>query len=126
MPAATTTSSLNFVVLRGECSAAPEPRTLESGSRLTSLALRVHTSGDGPRTSVPITWWDPPAWADALEAGDELVVMGVVRRRFFRVGGGGAGAKVEVEAQHVARASDRRRVATLVRRATRVIETIEP
>ncbi len=110
---------LNLAVLWGVCSTAAEVRELASGRRLVSLAVRTPvTPGRGRRatatgasasatyaraTSVPVTVWDPPGWAEGLAAGDPVVVVGVVRRRFFAMASGGRGARSEVEAHHVAR-----------------------
>jgi single-strand DNA-binding protein len=50
--------------------------------------------------SVPVAWFDPPAAASGLVAGDEVVVVGRVRRRFFRAGGATA-SRTEVVAAKV-------------------------
>ena len=116
----------NVAVLWGPCSTGVEVRVLTSGARVASLALatpitapgRRGTGGRGPRqasTSVPVTVWDPPVWLEAVEAGDELVVIGSVRRRFFTTASGGRGAKVEVEAWQVARSTPARRERLLAR-----------
>jgi len=110
---ADTDAGLHLAVLWGRCSAGVEIRTLESGRRLASFAVRT-PAGAPPRrrpggtdsaTSVPVTVWDPPAWLEAVEADDPLVVIGTVRRRFFAIRSGGRGAKAEVEAVTVARAT---------------------
>ncbi|MGH9048148.1 MAG: single-stranded DNA-binding protein [Acidimicrobiia bacterium] len=107
---------LNLSVLVGPCSTPPEIRELASGTRLAILAVRVPASGDRT-TSVPVSVWGPPAWVETLAAGDEVVVVGRVRRRFFRVAAGGTGSRVEVESEAIARAADGRRRAALRRRA---------
>ena len=91
--------SVNVSVLCGACSGPPEIRVLESGSRLATLALRC-PSGDDRATSVPVTVWDPPAWLETVAAGDRLVVVGRLRRRFFQRPGG-VGSRVDVEAELV-------------------------
>jgi len=107
---------LNLAVIWGICSAPPELRTLGSGSRVASLAVRTPASASARRgrgavtataTSVPITVWDPPAWVETLDAGDAVVVVGSVRRRFFATRTGARGAKAEVEAATIAKATDR-------------------
>ncbi len=107
---------LNLSVLVGPCSGPPEIRELASGTRLATLAVRVPATDDRA-TSVPVSVWDPPAWIEELAAGDEVVVMGRVHRRFFRVAAGGTGSRVEVESKAIARATDGRRRAALRRRA---------
>jgi hypothetical protein len=115
----TEATTVNLAVLRGVCSNAPEVRVLESGRRLASLALRTH--GPGARaTSVPVTVWEPPAWLESVDAGEELVVVGAVHRRFFKTATGLA-AKAEVEAAYIARAT-RQRLATAWRRAEDALE----
>lgn len=113
----------NLVVLRGRVSAAPVLRVLPSGSRLVTLAVRVPT-GEGSRTSVPVACWDPATWVEAVDAGDELVVTGTVRRRFFRTGGA-TGSRVEVRAVAIGRAGDRRRRDALARRARAELATLD-
>ena len=67
---------------------------------------------------------EPGGLGRVLDAGDEVVVVGRVRRRFFRAGGATA-SRVEVEAEVVARARDRRRVQAALRRATETFEVLE-
>jgi hypothetical protein len=106
---------LNLAVVWGPCSGAVEVRTLDSGTRVASLAVRTPAiasrrrgrAGNATATSVPVTVWDPPAWVDTLEAGDVVVVVGTIRRRFFATRGGGRGAKSEVEAISIAKATPR-------------------
>lgn len=109
---------LNLAVVWGPCSAGVEVRTLESGSRMASLSIRTPAAAPRGRgrnpdpaapkpaaTSVPITVWEPPAWVETLEAGDVVIVVGSVRRRFFATRAGGRGAKSEVEAVTIAKAT---------------------
>jgi hypothetical protein len=114
---------LNVSVLAGPCSGAPEIRKLTSGTRLATLAVRVPASGDRA-TSVPVSVWEPPAWIETLAAGDEVVVVGRVLRRFFQVAGGGTGSRVEVESEAIARATDGRRRAALRRRAETALASL--
>ena len=75
------------------------------------VQLQVTTRLETETLSMPVACWNPPAWVEALEPGDEIVVVGRVRRRFFRAGGATA-SRVELEADVIARAGDRRRVAS--------------
>ncbi len=61
---------------------------------------------------------------EALEVGDEMVVLGAVRRRFFRAGGATA-VGVEIEAEVVCRARDRRRSRALHRRIEELLEALD-
>ncbi len=75
----------NLVVLRGTVTMEPSMRELKGG---VVLQFDVSTPLDGSSTSVPVAWHDPtPSQASSFGAGDEVVVTGTVRRRFFRVGG---------------------------------------
>jgi single-stranded DNA-binding protein len=116
-------SSLNLCLIRGETSAEPELRVLASGTRLAVLSVRVRTTG-APATSVPVAVWDPPARVEALEPGTEVVVVGRVVRRFFRTATGGPGSRVEVQADLVTPAGDRRKLTQALRRAERVLDAL--
>lgn len=79
---------LNVVAIRGRLSRPAEERVLPaSGERLVGLDLTVRREGADKAESVPVVWHDPPTAASALDTGDEVVVVGHVARRFFRVGG---------------------------------------
>jgi single-stranded DNA-binding protein len=113
-----TALAVNLGVLYGPCSAAPEIRVLESGTRLATLAIRCPV-GHGAverATSVPVTVWDPPAWVETLAPDDLVVVVGRLRRRFFQRPGG-VGSRVDLEAELIGRGRDRRRIEAAMRRA---------
>jgi single-strand DNA-binding protein len=111
---------MNVVVLAGVLSRAPEERELPSGDHL--VAYEVTTSEQGRKAdSVPVVWPDPPAGAIAFEPGAEVVVVGRVRRRFFRAGGA-TQSRTEVIAESVLRPSQRRRVSAAIARARDQLE----
>jgi hypothetical protein len=112
--------AVNLSVVCGACSAAPEFRVLDSGTRLASLAIRCPASGDRA-TSVPVTVWNPPAWLETLEPGETVVVVGRLRRRFYQRPGG-VGSRVDIEADTIGRARDRRRIDAARRRAFAELE----
>jgi single-stranded DNA-binding protein len=114
--------AVNLSVLCGPCSTAPEVRVLDSGTRVASLAVRCPT-GDERATSVPVTVWDPPAWVEALVPGDPVVVVGRLRRRFYQRPGG-VNARVDVEADLIGRARDRRRRDAAHRRARAALDLL--
>jgi single-strand DNA-binding protein len=114
--------SLNFAVVRGHCSSPASTRVLESGQALAQL--QVTTRGSDHALSVPVAVWDPPRWVESLDTGDEVVVLGRVRRRFFRTSGGTA-SRVELEAEFVARARDRRRLAAARRRIEEALAPLD-
>ena len=120
----TVDGGLNLAVLRGPCSGPPEVHSLPSGRRLASLAVRVREPDDAKSTSVPVTVWEPPAWVETLAGGEPLVIVGRVRRRFFRTSIGGTGARVDVECDAIAKAGDRRRLDALRRRAETTLDRL--
>jgi single-strand DNA-binding protein len=79
-------SGTNVTVLVGTLGRAPEARTLSSGDRVLSLEVTVRPDGAAAE-SVPVAWYDPPQPAVLWIAGEELLVVGRTRRRFFRAGG---------------------------------------
>ena len=117
------TTSLNVAVLRGACSSPADVRVLPSEQVLAQL--QVTTRVGGRAMSVPVAVLDPPAWVEALDTGDEVVVVGHVRRRFFRVAGTTA-SRVEIVAETVAPARDRRRLRTARRRIEELLEGVAP
>lgn len=105
---------MNHVVLVGLLTSTPQHRILTSGAVLWSL--EVSTMGaDGTRWSVPVAWFDPPMPLEC-SMGDEVVVIGAVRRRFFR-GAQGTQSRTEVVASSVTPLVDRRRCRRLLRAA---------
>ena len=116
--------TVNLVVLRGVASGPAEVRTLDSGLRIASLSVRVHALDPGS-TSVPVAVREPAGWVEDLDEGDPLVVVGALRRRFFRTASGSTGARVEVEARIVGKGTDRRRLESARRRADTELDGLE-
>jgi single-strand DNA-binding protein len=114
--------SFNIAIVRGACSSPPELRVLASNQRLAQLQLTTRV--DGRAMSVPVTITNPPAWVEALDTGDEVVIAGAVRRRFFRSAGATA-SRVEIEAEIVCRARDRRRSKGLRRRVEALLDDLD-
>ena len=114
---------LNLVVVRGECSGPAELRELESGRRLAALSVRA-PGPDGRSTSVPVTVWEPAAWVEDLAEGADVIVVGAVRRRFFRTAVGGAAARVDVEAVFIGRAGQRRQLDAALRRTQETLDLL--
>lgn len=105
-----TTMSLdatNVALLRGWLSSAPRRRELPSGSVV--VELDVTTRGERGATSVPVAWFDPGSNVEALAEGDEVIVVGHVRRRFYR-SGSLTQSRTEVVAQRVVPAGRRAQV----------------
>lgn len=76
----------NLAVLVGTLTRPPELRPLPSGDHVHALELSVHPA-DGAVESVPVAWPNGPASALRWPKGTELLVIGRVRRRFFRAAG---------------------------------------
>ena len=90
---------MNVVVVRGRLSRPAEERVLESRTRLVTLELTVPRPGERA-DSVPVAWMGAPASAARLDTGEEVLVIGRVRRRFFRTGSG-TQSRTEVVAERV-------------------------
>lgn len=91
---------MNLVILRGVLSRPADARELRSGDVVVSYDVTVPGPADGPAESVPVVWFTPPAGAAAYEAETDVVVVGRVRRRFFR-SGGSTQSRTEVVAARV-------------------------
>ncbi len=101
---------VNEVRLVGRVSAAPQTRTLPSGSEVVLFRLVVRRTADrrgegGPSVdTIDVACWSGRARqrARALRENDGVEVVGSLRRRFFR-GSGGLASRYEVEAISVRR-----------------------
>jgi single-strand DNA-binding protein len=101
----------NVVVLRGRVTSEPRRRELPSGSVVVSV--EVTTRSEGLTASVPVEWIDPTI---ELTADTDVVVVGHVRRRFFRVRGA-TESRTEVVAERIVPAGRTREVRRAVDRA---------
>jgi hypothetical protein len=108
---------MNVVFLQGRLSSDPVLRELASGSRL--LSLEVSTDTDTGTANVPVAWFDPPTVPD-WAAGVDIVVHGLVKRRFYR-GPSGTQSRTEVVATEVCEASKRRQVQRLLGHAVEAL-----
>lgn len=106
---------MNVVVLRGKLSRAPDERALESGARLVRFEVTTRDD-DGGADTAPVSWLGAPAGAANFDAGDEVLVVGRVRRRWFRRGPA-TESRVEVSADAVVSARQRKRVQAALDRA---------
>ena len=100
-------SEHNLVLLRGVLAAEATIRELPAGG--TVGQFDVITSDESGTRTVPVAWTDPPATGLPVGVGDDMVVVGHVNRRFFRVGGA-TQSRTEVVAEQVVAGDDRRRV----------------
>jgi hypothetical protein len=93
---------------------------LPSGDRLVGLEVTV-AGPEGKAETVPVVWFGAPASAVALDADQEVVVVGRVRRRFFRAGTV-TQSRTEVVAEVVLPASQTKRVRTALAAAAARME----
>jgi single-strand DNA-binding protein len=108
-------SAMNIAVLRGTLSSPPVERTLPSGSRLVNYEVTTPDPAGGPADTAPVAWFDPPSRLPAVGQGDEVVVLGRVRRRFFRTAAGATASRTEVVAERVVPARPAARVERVLR-----------
>ena len=98
---------MNIVIVSGQLSSEPTVRELQSGSVLHSYELTTRV--DTVAVSVPLVWFDPPKKV-SVGAGDEVVAVGTVRRRFYRTGGA-TQSRTEVVVETLCKMGDKRSVA---------------
>ena len=110
---------MNVVVLQGVLSRAAEWRALPSGDTLVAYEVTTRDA-EGRARTVPVAWPGGPAEA-LLDQGTEVVVAGVVQRRYFRAAGA-TQSRTEVVASGVVAATDRRRARRLVEAARRALD----
>jgi len=111
---------LNVVVVGGVVSRPAQLVELPSGGRLVHLEVTVRPL-EGPAETVPVSWFDPPAWAGDLQVGMEVVVAGRVRRRFFRAGGV-TQSRTEVVAARGTCSTSQRQVVSILRDAVGALQ----
>ncbi|MCU1485626.1 MAG: hypothetical protein JWN67_2372 [Actinomycetia bacterium] len=104
---------MNITVLQGYLTRPPEVRSLPSGDDLVAYEVTVPAAPGRHAESVPVVWFAAPPSAGTLEAESEVVVIGRVRRRFFRAGGR-TQSRTEVVADQVVPARQAKRAARLV------------
>ncbi len=113
------TALSNLAVIRGTVPAEPQIRDLPGGGIVVQfdVTTRIDTKGREANVSVPIAWNDPTsAQLGVVVTGAELVVVGTVRRRFFRVGGA-TQSRTEVVADAVIPARRHKGVVAALREA---------
>lgn len=89
---------MNIVVLQGTLSSEPVERTLPSG--LTISDWTVSTQVDGAKLKVPVQWTEPNKAVQRFAKGDEVIITGSVRQRFYQAGGI-LMSRTEVVGEHV-------------------------
>jgi single-strand DNA-binding protein len=108
---------VNVAVVRGTVASTPTVRRLPSGSSVVQLDVTTRLASG--TTSVPVVIHDR---AVDVVAGDDVVVVGHVARRFFRVGGA-TQSRTEVVADGVVLAG---RAATAAKLVARALASLTP
>jgi single-strand DNA-binding protein len=114
--------SINVVCLAGRLSRPAEEKVLQSGDRLVALEVTVPREGERGET-VPVVWFGAPASAAGLDVEQAVVVVGRVRRRFFRAGAV-TQSRTEVVADAVVPAGQHKRVESALRRAQQALSQL--
>ncbi len=110
----------NVVALVGRLARPAEWRELPSGDRLVAYEVTVERPGDKAE-GVPVVWLGAPAAAADHDVGERVVVVGRVRRRFFRAGGS-TQSRTEVVAETVVSARHGKRARGALERARGVLD----
>lgn len=114
---------VNLAVLTGTLVKAPEPRLLADGTTVWELDVAIRHEARAAAT-VPVSWSTPPPAVDPASwaPGEELLVVGAVRRRFYRAGGATV-SRTDVLADAVVPARQRKRAATVLAEALAPLKT---
>ena len=105
----------NIVVIRGTITSPPVIRDLPSGVTVTNL--EVTSRSESLTASVPVVFDGAMA---TVGQGDEVIVVGHVRRRFFR-SGGSTQSRTEVVASAVVPGRQRKRVERSIATAVAIL-----
>jgi single-strand DNA-binding protein len=106
---------MNVCIIQGRITRPPEHRVAGDGRSMVTYEVAAERPGGGTE-SVPVVWEAAPAVAVDLDVDAEVVVVGRVRRRWFR-SGGATQSRTEVVATGVVPRRAAKRVAKLVRDA---------
>ncbi len=117
-------ATINLVVLVGRLARPPEQRELPSGDRLVSYEVTVTRPG-ARAEGVPVVWLEAPAAATDYGVDEVVLVVGRVRRRFFRAGGA-TQSRTEVVADMVIPARMGKRARAALKAACNRIEEALP
>lgn len=109
-PSDSPSTPTNLVVLQGRTANSPALRDLPSGNVVAQFDVVTPIDGRAATNAVPVAWTDPSS-SDLARVGEgvDVVVVGTVRRRFFRVGGA-TQSRTEVVAESVIPARRRKQV----------------
>ena len=114
----------NVVVLIGRLARPALLRQLPSGDSLVEYQITVPRPGQRA-DSVPVVWEHPPPAATAYDTDDEVLVLGRVRRRFFRAGAR-TESRTEVVAERVVGARQAKRVRAALEAVQAQLDEAQP
>lgn len=114
---------MNLAILTGRLARPAEHRSLPSGDPVAYLDVTVE-GPDQKHETVNVAVYSPPASTLSLDEGDEVIVVGRVRRRFYRTAAR-LESRTEVVAEGVARPRQARKAASLVERARLVLDDLD-
>src|SRR5829696_2745486 len=112
---------MNVCIIQGRITRPPEQRVAGDGRTLVTYEVAVERA-EGSAESVPVVWEGAPAVAIDLDVDAEVVVVGRVRRRWFR-SGGATQSRTEVVAEGVVPRRSTKRVAKLVADALTAVDS---
>jgi len=115
---------INVVVAVGRLTRPAELRVLPSGDQLVTLELTVPRETERA-DSVPVSWFRAPARAADLEVDEEVLVIGRVRRRFFKASGV-TQSRTELVADAVVPTRQKKRMAAALERARAQLGSAAP
>lgn len=113
---------MNAVILIGRLNRPASIRLLPAGGHVVELDIDASNPGDRQEL-VPVAIADAPTSISTLDVGAEVVVVGKVRRRFFRSGGQTA-SRTEVLATSVTPLRHRKKSASVLINAICELETV--
>ena len=112
----------NVAVLIGRLARPAETRALPSGDELVQYEVTI-PSQTGRAESVPVVWFDAPASAGDYDVDEKVVVVGRVRRRFFRTAAG-TQSRTEVVAEAVVPTRQAKRAESAVQKARHLLDAV--
>jgi single-stranded DNA-binding protein len=115
---------LNVVVAVGRLARPAELRVLPSGDRVVSIELTVPREKSRAE-SVPVSWFEAPASATELGVDQQVLVVGRVRRRFFK-SATGTQSRTEIVAITVVPTRQVKRTRAALERAVDQLEAVIP
>jgi single-strand DNA-binding protein len=115
---------LNVAVAVGRLARPAELRVLPSGDRVVSIELTVPREKSRAE-SVPVSWFEAPASATELGVDQQVLVVGRVRRRFFK-SATGTQSRTEIVAITVVPTRQAKRTRAALERAVDQLEAVIP